>query len=131
MTFSNELGGSDIDSVRLAHAVDLFNRQDWYDAHDAFEDLWHESIRETRVILQGIIQIAVAEHHLCNGNLRGSLLLMAEGLNRLQASSSQMLGLDLGRLTDVVSARLSALQAGQPTQGLSVPKLLRTVPDEV
>ncbi|MEB3335807.1 MAG: DUF309 domain-containing protein [Cyanobacteriota bacterium] len=108
---------------RFQAAVALFNRQEWYDAHDLFEELWHEAMGEERELLQGIIQIAVAEHHWLNGNKRGSLLLMAEGLNHLQATADQELALDLASLIAVVQQRLARLQAGESLLDLPWPVL--------
>ena len=28
---------------RFQQAIELFNSQQWYDAHDVFEELWHET----------------------------------------------------------------------------------------
>ena len=91
-------------------AVNSFNSQKWYVAHDLFEDLWHQASGEMRELLHGIIQISVAEYHLENGNSRGSTLLMAEGLNHLDASKSLTVGYDIAFLRKLVKDRLSALQ---------------------
>jgi predicted metal-dependent hydrolase len=116
---------------RWQQAIVLFNQKEWYRAHDAFEELWHEAIDEHRALLQGIIQIAVAEHHLLNGNHRGSILLMAEGLNRLQSIVNHTLSLDLETLTGLIQLRLARLQAGQSTAGLPEPHLLCHEPRQV
>ncbi len=117
-----------VDDDRFQQAVNLFNAHDWYAAHDAFEELWHESVGEDRSILQGVIQIAVAEHHLRNGNQRGSLLLMAEGLNHIQSSALHDLGLNLQLLKAVVALRLARLQAGETLADLALPQLERIDP---
>lgn len=115
---------------RFLQAIQLFNQQDWYAAHDAFEELWHESLGEERSLLQGIIQIAVAEHHLRGGNQRGALLLMAEGLNHLQSSLQHDLGLDLTSLEAIVRKRLAGLQTGHTLADIPAPHLLRGEPDK-
>jgi predicted metal-dependent hydrolase len=111
---------------RYIDAVQLFNTYQWYAAHDAFEELWHESQGRLRSFLQGIIQISVAEYHLENGNSRGSTLLMAEGLNHLKSSSFSDPGLDLDRLIELVAQRLSALQTGTDLVNLPLPSLQLT-----
>lgn len=116
---------------RLLQATHLFNTFDWYAAHDGFEELWHEASGDERHALHGIIQVAVAEHHLLNGNLRGSLLLMAEGLNHLNQSPPQLLGFDLQALKSTVRQRLSRLQASQILDDLPLPQLKPSVPSEV
>lgn len=108
---------------RLRRAVHSFNTLEWYAAHDEFEELWHESSGDERQALHGMIQVSVAEHHLLNGNHRGSLLLMAEGLNHLQQSSPEILGFDLEALIETVRKRLLRLQSGKTLDDLPVPQL--------
>ena len=109
--------------LRYTHAIQLFNSHQWYAAHDAFEELWHESQGCLRSLLQGIIQVSVAEYHLENGNFRGSTLLMAEGLNHLKSSSFPGLEIGLDRLINIVCCRLSALQTGTDLVNLPLPSL--------
>ncbi|MFM7641152.1 MAG: DUF309 domain-containing protein [Cyanobium sp.] len=101
-----------VDDERYQIAVDLFNRQQWYAAHDAFEELWYEAHGTDRALLHGIIQISVAEYHLECGNLRGSTLLMAEGLNHLYSAEPQSVDFNISDLQTTVAKRLSALQSG-------------------
>ena len=109
----------------------LFNAREWYVVHDAFEELWHEAAGDDRFFLQGIIQIAVAEYHLGNGNHRGSLLLMAEALHHLEAPPEHHLGLDLQSLKAIVTLRLAGLQAGQTLVAMPLPVLASVQPGKV
>ncbi len=99
-----------VDDPRFTIALELFNSGAWYEAHDAFEELWHEQVNPDRRLLQGILQIAVAHVHLERGNTRGATILLGEGIGRLKASLPTALGLDLMALHNVASARLQALQ---------------------
>ena len=76
-----------------------------------------------RPLLQGILQIAVAELHHERGNLRGATILMGEGLGRLQGDLEGGLGLDLESLRRQVGERLQALQQQLPLRGLDLPYL--------
>ena len=105
-------------------AINSFNAQRWYRAHDLFEELWFEATGELRELIQGIIQISVAEYHLENGNTNGSILLMAEGLNHLCSTQSLAIGYDLVFLYDVVRKRLSALQNQMNPADLPKPNLI-------
>jgi hypothetical protein len=49
---------------RFAQGVELFNSAQWYEAHDVFEDLWHDTAEPERRWVQGVVQIAVAMVHL-------------------------------------------------------------------
>jgi predicted metal-dependent hydrolase len=109
---------------RLAEAIALFNRGDWYGCHDGFEALWHETAGAMRPVLQGILQIAVAELHHERGNLRGATILMGEGLGRLARTEDEALGLDLKFLRQTSGLRLLALQAGESLDGCHSPRLV-------
>jgi hypothetical protein len=110
-------------SSPFCEAVNSFNARNWYLAHDQFEELWHQASGEKRELLQGIIQISVAEYHLENGNIMGSTLLMAEGLNHLGSITSHGVGYDLVLLQDLVRKRLSALQNQTDPSAFPIPYL--------
>ena len=50
--------GEDIKSFEdnLFDALNLFNNQKWYEAHDAFEDIWNTVDGDERQIIQGILR---------------------------------------------------------------------------
>lgn len=109
---------------RLGEAIGLFNQGDWYACHDGFEALWHETAGPMRPVLQGILQVAVAELHLERGNHRGATILMGEGLGRLAGCDPQALGVDCSELRRIAGQRLAALQADLPMAPLPLPKLV-------
>lgn len=113
---------------RLSEAIGLFNAADWYACHDGFEALWHETAGPMRPVLQGILQIAVAELHHERGNLRGAMILMGEGLGRLAPCPPVALGLDLSQLRHCGRQRLQALQTERPLAGLPRPRLEQPLP---
>ena len=109
---------------RLGLAVGLFNAADWYACHDLLEELWHVTAGPMRSVLQGILQIAVAELHLEKVNLRGATILMGEGLGRLRSSGSEALGLNLDALRAASLLRLQTLQSGGCLDHVPFPKLI-------
>ena len=115
---------------RFEAAVTQFNRSEWYPCHDSFELLWHETQGPLRPVLQAILQIAVAHIHLERGNLKGATSLMGEGLGRLLPCGEAALGIDLVALRNTVSARLNALQRGEPSDLLPPPRLRALAPSQ-
>lgn len=111
---------------RLQLAITLFNAGDWYACHDGFEELWHETQGSMRPVLQGILQIAVAQLHLERNNRHGAMVLTGEGLGRLRSCEDQALGLDLEALRQLVSHWLQALQSGAEIHALPRPQLLKS-----
>ena len=114
--------------TRLGEAIFLFNSGDWYACHDCFEALWHETAGPMRPVLQGILQIAVAELHLERGNCRGATILMGEGLGRLKACPPNALEIDLVTLINSSMQRLLALQQQRSIEGLELPRLVESRP---
>ena len=80
---------------QLSYAIQLFNTQQWYKAHDAFEEIWHESIGRERLVVQAILQVSVAYYHFGNGNRNGAMILIGEALGRLKQESSEEMDFDL------------------------------------
>ena len=76
------------DDPRFAQGVELFNSAHWYEAHDVFEALWHDTAEPERRWIQGVVQIAVAMVHLGRGNTNGAAILLGEGIGRLSSSQA-------------------------------------------
>ena len=112
--------------TRLGEAIFLFNSGDWYACHDGLEALWHETAGPMRPVLQGILQIAVAELHLERGNCRGATILMGEGLGRLKTCHPNALGIDLAILINLSMQRLLGLQKQDSIEGFELPRLVET-----
>ena len=112
-----------IDDPRFDQAVRLFNAAEWYACHDGFEELWHETQGPLRPVLQGILQIAVAQIHLGRANLRGATVLLGEGVVRLGPCGPTALNLDLERLLQPALAQLQTLQLGGEPPPLPVDSL--------
>ena len=106
---------------RFLKALELFNSSKWYLAHDVFEELWHENNGPERITLQGLLQVAVAQVHLGNGNLNGATILFGEGLGRLRKRGTPDLGLDIEELCKNVEFRLKMLQSDKDPNFLEAP----------
>ena len=108
---------------RFQKAVELFNDGEWYDAHDVFEELWHETADPHRRSLQGVLQVAVAQLHLQRDNRRGATILFGEALGRLKRPGTSDLGLDIQGLCMCIEQRLRALQSDEDPELCNVPVL--------
>ena len=79
----------------LFNALSLFNNHKWYEAHDAFEEIWNCVDGDERQVIQGILQVSVSQFHLSKGNLNGATILLGEGLGRIKSRTKINLGIDL------------------------------------
>tara|TARA_B100000927_G_scaffold6585_1_gene5219 strand:- start:2 stop:379 length:378 start_codon:yes stop_codon:yes gene_type:complete len=104
-------------------AIDLFNNQQWYEAHDAFEDIWNDLVGDERQIVQGILQVSVSQFHLNKGNLNGAMILLGEGLGRIRNRVSEDLEIDLVLLCSSLESLLNKLHLKIPLNESDVPFL--------
>ena len=112
-----------INDSRFEIGMKLFNSCQWYNSHDVFEEIWHETGGYERQLIQGILQVAVAQVHLENGNLNGATILYGEALGRLKKFHLANFRLDIEGLSKCVSRRLEFLQVGKDLEGCSLPVL--------
>ena len=112
-----------VNDYRFEIGMKLFNSCQWYKSHDVFEEIWHETGGPDRQILQGILQVAVAQVHLENSNINGAMILYGEALGRLKRFQLANLGLDILGLCKCVTKRLELLQMGKDLSFCSVPVL--------
>ena len=94
----------------LSSALDLFNNHEWYEAHDAFEEIWNTVDGDERQVIQGILQVAVSQFHLSKGNLNGATILLGEGLGRIKTRTKLNLGIDLESFCKCLEDLLRKLQ---------------------
>lgn len=69
--------------------VDLFNGGYFWEAHEAWEELWHCAPLDSivRAFLQGLIQCAASALKMRTGHKRGAQRLAAKGLHKLERVS--------------------------------------------
>ena len=123
MTFIDKQDDLFINDYRFEIGMKLFNSGQWYKSHDVFEEIWHETGGPERQILQGILQVAVAQVHLENNNINGATILYGEALGRLKRFHLGNFGLDIEELSNCVSMRLESLQIGKDLDGCKLPVL--------
>ena len=91
-------------------ALNLFNNHEWYEAHDAFEEIWNTLNGDERQVIQGILQVSVSQFHLNRGNLNGATILLGEGLGRIKSRTKINLGIDLETFCRCLENLLRKLQ---------------------
>jgi uncharacterized protein len=82
------------DSLYL-QGIRYFNDCEFFEAHEAWEELWTEYRGPLRRYYQGLIQAAVALHHFGNGNIRGAKKVYLSSLAYLEDFRPACQGLDV------------------------------------
>ena len=91
-------------------ALNLFNNHEWYEAHDAFEEIWNYVDGDERQVIQGILQVSVSQFHLSKGNFNGATILLGEGLGRIKTRTKINIGIDLDSFCRCLEDLLRKLQ---------------------
>jgi len=79
---------------RYLAGIQFFNRHDFFEAHEVWEDLWGDCGDDVRLFYKSLIQAAVGLHHFGNGNLRGAEKLYRTSRGYMESYPSPYLGLD-------------------------------------
>jgi hypothetical protein len=82
---------------RYLKGIEYFNECEFFEAHEAWEELWADDRGPSRAFYQGLIQVAVALHHFGNGNIRGAKKLYLSSRAYLEPFRPKHMGLDLER----------------------------------
>lgn len=100
-------------AAAVRRATALWNEGLFFEVHEVLEAVWQAASGDTRQALQGVIQVAVAYHHLAHGNRRGARTLLREGRRRLAAAPHDALPtLDLDALLAATTPWDAALARG-------------------
>lgn len=83
---------------RFKKGIELFNRRKFFECHEVIEGLWLETEDEYKELYKGVIQAAVALHHLSRGNLTGANELHQTSQNYLKRYVPAAQGLDVEKL---------------------------------
>ncbi|MGE0058430.1 MAG: DUF309 domain-containing protein [Dehalococcoidia bacterium] len=97
MDEENEFEGMSHEQL-LQLGADRFNAKQFFEAHEAWEEVWLDSARELRHFYQGLIQVAAAFVHLQRNEYPGTVKLLHEGLRKIEAYPPVTLGVDLAAL---------------------------------
>jgi predicted metal-dependent hydrolase len=75
--------------------IDLFNRGEYFKAHESLELAWLDTKSPERNLYQGILQIGLAYYQISRGNFRGALKMFKRGQRNLGHLGESMLGIDI------------------------------------
>jgi predicted metal-dependent hydrolase len=83
----------------MKRGLQLFNRAEFFDAHEVLEDVWREAPAGTaRRHLQGLVQLAVAFHHASRENHVGARSVLDRAMRNLEGAEATLPLVDLARL---------------------------------
>ena len=113
-----------MDEAGFHRGLELFNRGEFFDAHEVLEDVWRAAPAGEKKFLQGLIQVAVGLHHYSRGNVHGARSVLARANRNLSTYPARHAGIELAGLRVQVEKWVGALE-----QGNAIPALPRIEAD--
>jgi hypothetical protein len=95
----------------LQLGVDLYNAGHYWNAHEAWEQVWLDSEREMRGFYQGLIQVTAAFVHVSRDEFPGAIRLLDAGIEKLEKYPAAFMGVQLGPLVTGAKTARSKLWA--------------------
>lgn len=93
---------TDEDWGDLARGVELFNRGEFWESHEAWEQIWLRHAEPSRVFIQALIQLAAAYHQLHRGIHHGVVKHLNNVSLKLGPFSGSFFGVDVDGVKEAV-----------------------------
>ena len=110
-------------AARLERGRALFNAGRYFDAHEAWEEAWLTERGDTRLLLQGLIQVAAGCHKAGQGKAEGCARLLEAGLEKLEPLAAASGIEDFTTALALVHERALGWVRGQTTGAGPIPAL--------
>ena len=94
--------------------IQLFNEHEYFDAHEAWEDVWHMAYGLKHDFYQGLIQCAVALEHYRRSNPRGVVSLYKSYQPKFKDVPPVFMGLEVGKFLDAMREVLRPVIEADP-----------------
>ena len=75
-----------------------YEKGDYFEAHEAWEDLWSDYNLPDRKFIQGLIQLSVSFVHLRNGNMNGARSLLKKCSEKFEPYQHLQRGINMDEL---------------------------------
>lgn len=108
---------------RIAQGVELFNRREFHDAHEVWEDVWRDTPGPERAFYQGLVKAAVCCFHAGRGNRGGAETMYGGAMALLRPFAPARDGIDVERFLKEFEAWFIATDRGGFAEIGEVPKI--------
>ena len=109
----------------LEIAVELWDQERYFEAHECLEDVWHHAPSDDREFWKGVIQVAVGCVHHQRGNRHGSVTLLGRAADRLGGYPDVHHGVDVEELVVFCEGAIAAMEDAGFTVEVGYPRFPR------
>jgi uncharacterized protein len=89
--------------IDIIKGILLFNDNDFFSAHDFFEDIWMGAKTDEKLFFQGLVQISVGCYHLICGNIKGAESQLNKGIKKLENFEPEFNSVNIEKLVKEIS----------------------------
>ncbi|MFP5234760.1 MAG: DUF309 domain-containing protein [Acidobacteriota bacterium] len=107
----------------LAEGLECYRGLQFFEAHEHWEGVWLQCAEPEKTMLQCLIQIAAAFHHLQRGNRRGAISLLSRALRRLDPYPDEFCGVSVKAIRQSVGEWLRTLGNADAVPELPFPPI--------
>ena len=111
----------------LERGICLFNRGEFFEAHEVWEAAWMPERGPRRLFLQSLIHVTVGAYHVTRGNPVGAVRQLRKALCKMERYLPEYEGVDLARLNRETRLLLAAVEAGAAAG--TYPRIECRIPD--
>ena len=83
-----------------------FNKKNFYDSHEYWEDIWSEYRLPDEKFIQGLIQLSVGFYHITNQNLNGAKGLFKKCQNKFNGYKGYNRGISIASVKSLAESAL-------------------------
>jgi predicted metal-dependent hydrolase len=94
----------------FTRGIALFNNREFWEAHEAWEEIWQNHPEDGRFFIQGLIQLAAAYHQLLRKIYRGYVIHLKRAQERLMLFPALFLGINVAALLETIDASLKTIE---------------------
>jgi predicted metal-dependent hydrolase len=105
---------------RMDEGRAAFNRGEFYEAHESWEEVWDEIDDPERRWVQGMIQIATGLHKLQRFRSDVCLTLLRKALGKLEGAPDALDGIDLAQMRRDAERVAAAIERGERPDAATV-----------
>jgi len=98
------------EKAQLEHGIALFNSGKFWEAHEAWEEIWKNHPEDGRFFIQGLIQLAAAYHQLGKKVYRGVVIHLKQAQERLKLFPPDFLEVNVPPILQVIDDSLAAIE---------------------
>jgi len=116
-------------SALARQGIELFNRQEFFEAHEELEHAWNEEPGPARELYRGILQVSVAYLQITRQNYKGALKMFLRLRQWLDPLPDECRGVDVAQLrADALAARIELERLGAERIGEFKRELFKPLP---